>query len=166
MPCYYRRPLLPRLGSLRPAEEPRYREQVTLQGLEPLWLEAAWRCSAPLHSELQHLPELDRTHGTRMLIESFVKETQSSPCGALVRHTVTLTGPAFRTRLATAPPQSSPLPGPGYLTARPSSAPRAGQHEKARAPAQWQPGRRELPWSGRLPVGTRSHQATTWNRTR
>lgn len=65
-----------------------------------------------------------------MLIESFVKETQSSPCGALVRHTVTLTGPAFRTRLATAPPRSSPLPGPGYLTARPSSAPGPGSTKR------------------------------------
>ena len=33
--------LLPRLGSLRLAEEPRYRDQVTLRGLESLWLEAA-----------------------------------------------------------------------------------------------------------------------------
>ena len=33
--------LLPRLGSLRLAEEPRYRNQVTLRGLESLWLEAA-----------------------------------------------------------------------------------------------------------------------------
>ena len=65
-----------------------------------------------------------------MLIESFVKETQSSPCGALVRHTVTLTGPAFRTRLATAPHRSSPLPGPGYLTARPSSAPGPGSTKR------------------------------------
>ena len=33
--------LLPRLGGLRLAEEPRYRNQVTLRGLESLWLEAA-----------------------------------------------------------------------------------------------------------------------------
>ena len=33
--------LLPRLGSLRLAEEPTYRDQVTLRGLESLWLEAA-----------------------------------------------------------------------------------------------------------------------------
>ncbi len=33
--------LLPRLSSLRLAEEPRYRNQVTLRGLESLWLEAA-----------------------------------------------------------------------------------------------------------------------------
>ncbi len=33
--------LLPRLGSLRLAEEPRYRDQVTLRGLESLWLEVA-----------------------------------------------------------------------------------------------------------------------------
>ena len=33
--------LLPRLGSLRLVEEPRYRNQVTLRGLESLWLEAA-----------------------------------------------------------------------------------------------------------------------------
>jgi cytochrome P450 len=33
--------LAPRLGSLRLAEEPRYRDQVTLRGLESLWLEAA-----------------------------------------------------------------------------------------------------------------------------
>ena len=33
--------LLPYLGSLRLAEEPRYRNQVTLRGLESLWLEAA-----------------------------------------------------------------------------------------------------------------------------
>ena len=33
--------LLPRLGSLRLAEEPTYRNQVTLRGLESLWLEAA-----------------------------------------------------------------------------------------------------------------------------
>ena len=33
--------LVPRLGSLRLAEEPRYRNQVTLRGLESLWLEAA-----------------------------------------------------------------------------------------------------------------------------
>ena len=31
--------LLPRLGSLRLAEEPHYRDQVTLRGLESLWLE-------------------------------------------------------------------------------------------------------------------------------
>ena len=36
--------LLPRLGSLRLAEEPRYRDQVTLRGLESLWLEPAQRC--------------------------------------------------------------------------------------------------------------------------
>ena len=33
--------LLPRLCSLRLAEEPRFRDQVTLRGLESLWLEAA-----------------------------------------------------------------------------------------------------------------------------
>ena len=33
--------LLPRLGSLRLMQEPRYRDQVTLRGLESLWLEAA-----------------------------------------------------------------------------------------------------------------------------
>ncbi len=33
--------LLPRLGSLRLAEEPRYRDQVTLRGLESLWLDVA-----------------------------------------------------------------------------------------------------------------------------
>lgn len=33
--------LLPRLGRLRLAEAPRYRNQVTLRGLESLWLEAA-----------------------------------------------------------------------------------------------------------------------------
>lgn len=33
--------LLPRLSGLRLAEEPRYRDQVTLRGLESLWLEAA-----------------------------------------------------------------------------------------------------------------------------
>ena len=33
--------LAPRLGRLRLAEEPRYRDQVTLRGLESLWLEAA-----------------------------------------------------------------------------------------------------------------------------
>ncbi len=33
--------LLPRLDNLRLAEEPRYRDQVTLRGLESLWLEAA-----------------------------------------------------------------------------------------------------------------------------
>ena len=33
--------LLPRLGSLRLAEEPRYRNQVTLRGLESLWLKTA-----------------------------------------------------------------------------------------------------------------------------
>ncbi len=33
--------LLPRLSNLRLAEEPRYRNQVTLRGLESLWLEAA-----------------------------------------------------------------------------------------------------------------------------
>jgi len=33
--------LLPHLGSLRLAEEPRYRDQVTLRGVESLWLEAA-----------------------------------------------------------------------------------------------------------------------------
>ena len=33
--------LLPRLANLRLAEEPRYRDQVTLRGLESLWLEAA-----------------------------------------------------------------------------------------------------------------------------
>ena len=33
--------LRPRLGSPRLAEEPRYRDQVTLRGLESLWLEAA-----------------------------------------------------------------------------------------------------------------------------
>ena len=33
--------LLPRLGSLRLAKDPRYRNQVTLRGLESLWLEAA-----------------------------------------------------------------------------------------------------------------------------
>ena len=33
--------LLPRLSSLRLSEEPRYRNQVTLRGLESLWLEAA-----------------------------------------------------------------------------------------------------------------------------
>ena len=33
--------LLPRLGSLRLMREPRYRDQVTLRGLESLWLEAA-----------------------------------------------------------------------------------------------------------------------------
>ena len=33
--------LLPRLGTLRLAEEPRFRDQVTLRGLESLWLEAA-----------------------------------------------------------------------------------------------------------------------------
>ena len=33
--------LLPRLSSLRLSEEPRYRDQVTLRGLESLWLEAA-----------------------------------------------------------------------------------------------------------------------------
>ena len=33
--------LLPRLNSLRLAEEPRYRNQVTLRGLESLWLEPA-----------------------------------------------------------------------------------------------------------------------------
>ena len=33
--------LLPRLGSLRLAAEPRYRNQVTLRGLESLWLETA-----------------------------------------------------------------------------------------------------------------------------
>ena len=33
--------LLPRLGSPRLAEEPRYQDQVTLRGLESLWLEAA-----------------------------------------------------------------------------------------------------------------------------
>ena len=33
--------LLPRLGGLRLAEEPRFRDQVTLRGLESLWLEAA-----------------------------------------------------------------------------------------------------------------------------
>ena len=33
--------LLPRLGDLRLAEEPQYRDQVTLRGLESLWLEAA-----------------------------------------------------------------------------------------------------------------------------
>ena len=33
--------LLPRLGNLRLAEEPRNRDQVTLRGLESLWLEAA-----------------------------------------------------------------------------------------------------------------------------
>ena len=33
--------LLPRLDNLRLAEEPRYRNQVTLRGLESLWLEAA-----------------------------------------------------------------------------------------------------------------------------
>ena len=32
--------LLPRLGGLRLAEEPRYRDQVALRGLESLWLEA------------------------------------------------------------------------------------------------------------------------------
>ena len=33
--------LLPRLGNLRLAEEPRYRNRVTLRGLESLWLETA-----------------------------------------------------------------------------------------------------------------------------
>ncbi len=33
--------LLPRLANLRLAEEPRYRDQVTLRGLDSLWLEAA-----------------------------------------------------------------------------------------------------------------------------